>query len=129
VAATAPYTLNGTLTLPQDVGQPNANQVFGASGNFSSKVDGTLILVGSGTKSIDLGSIPGAGAKAVMLKVDAGVGLSPIMVKVNGSSTGQLEIAPGGFVVISDPSPVAGITSLDVVYTSNATVRFTVLGD
>jgi hypothetical protein len=129
VAATAPYTLSGTLSFPPDTGQPVVPLPFSASGNFTSKEEALLNLSGSGTKSVDVGTIPGAGAKAIMIKVDAGTGLSPIMVKVNGSATGVIEVSPGGFVVISNPNPVAGITQLDIVYASAATVRITLLGD
>lgn len=129
MAATAPYSFSGALTLPVDVGQPNADRVFSGAGNFTSQEIGILNLSGSGSKSVDLGTIPGAGLKALLIKVDAGQGLSPVNVKINGSSTGQIEISPGGFVVISNPNPVAGITQLDLVYTSAATVRITALGD
>lgn len=127
--ATAPYTLNGTLTIPADVGGPNADRIFGGSGNFTSKEEAILNLAGSGTKSVDMGSIPSAGAKGVLIKLDAGTGLSPIKVQINGSVTGAVEISPGGFAVIHNPAPVAGITQLDIVYTSAATVRITLLGD
>jgi hypothetical protein len=129
VAATAPYTLSGTLSFPPDTGQPVVALPFSASGNFTSKEEAIFNLTGSGTQSISLGTIPGAGAKAVMIKVDAGTGLSPVTVKVNGSSTGQIEVSPGGFLVLSNPTPTSGITQLDIVYSSNATVRVTVLGD
>ncbi len=129
MSATAPYTLSGSLSFPPDTGQPVVPLPFSASGNFTSKSEELLNLTGSGTKSVDVGTVPGAGAKAILIKMDPGQGLSPIMVKVNGSSTGQIEVSPGGFVVISNPNPVAGITSLDIIYASAATVRITVLGD
>lgn len=129
MAATAPFTLSGTLSFPPDTGQPVVPLPFSASGNFTSKDESILNLTGSGTQSVPLGTIPSAGAKAIMIKMDAGTGLSPIMVKVNGSATGVIEVAPGGFIVISNPVPVAGITQLDIVYASAATVRITVLGD
>jgi hypothetical protein len=54
--------------------------------------------------------------------------VTPISVQVNGSATGQVEISGGGFLVLGSPTPSSGITSLDIVYTNNVTVRVLLLG-
>jgi hypothetical protein len=129
VPVTAPFSLNGTLTIPSDLGQPNVALLFAASGQFTSKEETVLNLTGSGTKTVSFGSIPGAGAKVVLIKVDAATGLQPVLVKINSSSSGEIEIAPGGFAVICNPTPSAGVTAIDILYTSANTVRVTLLGD
>lgn len=125
----APYTLSGNVTFSPDIGAPAAPMSLSGSGQFTSLSDGFLSVTGSGSKSIPLGTIPAAGAKAVLIKVDASATGAPIQVKVNGSVTGTIEVAPGGSLLIHNPSPVTGITSLDITYTSSNLVRFWVLGD
>jgi len=123
-----PFTVSGSLSLPPDTGQPVAPIPFSLSGVFDSKECMELTLVGAGTQSVCFGTVIAPGAKLILIKVDADPAAAPINVQINGSVTGQVEIAQGGFAVVGNPAPVAGIVSLDVVYTTNNKVRIVVLG-
>jgi hypothetical protein len=128
----APYTISGTLTFPPDTGAANLPIAFSGSGQFTSRPADVLNLTGTGTEPLNLGTIPAAGAKAVLIEVDPDTNpptKTPVIIKVNGSATGGIEIAPGGCALIHNPSPVAGITALDAVYTSANVVRYWILGD
>lgn len=130
-----PFTISGKLEVPPDAGQPNAPIPFGLSSNYDSALNGVeFTFLGSGTKAIDLGTIPSAGLKGLLIKVDAagptpGVTPAPIFVRLNGASaTGQEEISPGGFKAMMSPNPSAGITALTIVYASDVRVRIWAYG-
>lgn len=126
-----PYLLSGTLEFPPDTGAPNLPIALSGSGTFLSRPADVLNLTGSGTASVNMGSIPAAGAKVVLIEVDPDPTAlkAPIIVRVNSSLTGGIEIAPGGCALIHNPKPTAGITDLDIVYTSANTVRYWLMGD
>lgn len=126
-----PYTLNGTLDFPPDVGAPNLPIVFSGSGQFKSRPADVLNLVGSGSKIVNMGTIAPAGTKLVLIEVDPDSTNTklPILVVVNGSATGKIEVAPGGCMLVHNPKPVAGITALTIEYTTDNTVRFWLMGD
>lgn len=126
-----PYTLNGTLDFPPDVGAPNLPIVFSGSGQFKSRPADVLNLTGSGSRVVNMGTIVVAGAKLVLIEVDPDATNTklPILVAVNGSATGKLEIAPGGCLLFHNPKPVASITALTIEHTSDNTVRFWLMGD
>jgi len=129
--ATAPYTVNGTLDFPPDVGAPNLPIVFSGSGQFRSRPADILNLVGAGTQSVSFGTVPAAGAKIILVEVDpdATNTKTPVFVKINGSATGKIEVAPGGCMLIHNPKPVAGVASMDIEFSSDNTVRFWLMGD
>src|SRR5579862_4226076 len=116
-----PFTIAGTLNLPGDVSLPADPIPFGGSSSATSEANTVLNLVGSGTKSIPLGTIGAPGCIGVLIKLDPNStpGAPPVNIKVNSSSSGLLEISPGGCIAIFNPSPVAGITALDVIFTGN----------
>lgn len=125
-----PFSWNGVLNLPPDTGQPIQSIEFGGSAQFDGRATAVLKLTGSGTHSVCFGTVA-AGAKGILVEVDAdSTGLlSPVNIQVNGGGApGQMEVSPGGFWAYFNPSPVAGITSMDIVYTSDATVRVWILG-
>lgn len=127
-----PYQVAGSLTFPPDTGAPNLVVQTSGSGQFASRQDGVLNLTGSGNKSVPFGTIPGTGAKGILIEVDpdpAPPARAPVIVKVNGSSTGGIEVAPGGSIVIHNPKPSSGITQLDIAYTTDNVVRYWLLGD
>lgn len=123
-----PFSLEAKLLLPPDVGLPPDPIALAVSNQFDSEADFVFQLTGSGTKSVDLGSIASPGIKGLLIKVDSSATASPIVVKINGSSTGGIEISPGGGIGYASPSPQAGITQLDIVYTTAVTVRIWALG-
>ena len=126
-----PFTFQGTLSFPPDPGGPNAPIAIAFSNVFDQMIAETLTLTGSGTKTLDLSALNGgAGAALVLIKVDPQVsGTPPVNIQWNsGTSTGEQEIQPGGFQVIGNPSPSAGLTTLKVVFTGIGKVRVWALG-
>jgi hypothetical protein len=119
-----PFSMSGVFTYPPDDGQPVATRDFSQSGQFNSKSEEDLVLVGAGTISVGFGTV--AMAKAVLIEV-AATASAPIEVKLNGG-TDVLEISPGGFWAYSSPAPSVGITALDIDYTADAKVKVRILG-
>ena len=118
------FSLSGTFNYPPDDGEPIAKRPYSQSGVFDSKQEADLRLVGAGTQSVGFGTLPSVRAMAIEV---ASTSLGPVTVRINGSLTG-IEIAPGGFLVYSNPVPVAGITSMDIDYTIDARVQLRLLG-
>jgi len=125
--ASQPFVVELLLQLPSDTGQDLAPVQFQYSGTFNSLAEYKLELTGAGTKSIDFGTMPAAGAKLILAKVEVGVGVAPVGFRANGGLVAE-EVSAGGAKFICSPVPVAGITSLDVDWTTAASVRVLVLG-
>jgi len=123
-----PFQLQGTLQLPPDVGLPADPLGFSVSSQFDSLAEFVLTLTGAGTHGVGLGTPSAAGLKGLLVKVDASALASPVKLLINGSVTGGIEVSPGGGVSFGSPSPVVGITQLDIVYTTAVTVRIWALG-
>jgi hypothetical protein len=119
-----PFTLSGVFTYPPDDGQPDAKRDFTNTGNFDSKCEKDLDLVGAGTEAVGFGTV--LAAKALIIEV-AATAQAPVNIRINGG-TDDIEIAPGGFLAYASPVAVAGITALDIVYTMNAKVKVRILG-
>lgn len=117
-----PYSASGALSYPADASLPADPIGIAASGMFDHEASAVLKLTGTGTKNIDMGTIPGTGVKALLVKVDAGVGVQPVQVTLNGSDE-PIEIGAGGFIFLSNPIPSAGIDSVSVAYTGACVVR------
>ncbi len=126
---TTPLLFTGTLSFPPDPGGANAPIAISFANQFNQIVAETLVIAGAGTKTLDLSALNGgAGATCLVVKVDsAAAGIPPVNLEFN-AGTQKVEVSPGGFMVIGDPSPVAGITSLSIVTTGAATVRVWALG-
>lgn len=129
MATEIPFTAEASLTYPPDDGLPAVTRSAAYSGVHKVLEEKRYDLVGSGTKVVDLAAIPAAGAKAVMVEVDASSdpAAAPVMVTLN-DGTEPVELAPGGFLVISNPKPVASITAISLAHTTASTVRVRVLG-
>lgn len=102
---------------------------------FSHSVFTRYNLTGSGSKTVDLGSIgdDGNGAKALIVKVSKPPvnpnAAQPITIEVNGSSTGFIEIAPEGMVVFGSSNPTTqGLLGLTLNHTTNIIVELWVYG-
>lgn len=125
--AAEPYVLEASLQLPPDDGQPNATLDASISGTFTQKTTHKLAITGAGTHVVGFGTIVSPGVKAIFLEYpNISPALAPINVRVNGGST-DMEIAPGGFWIYSNPSPTAGLTDISIVTTAAAMVRVTLL--
>ncbi len=126
--APQPFSFSGALQLAADQSLPQDPIPFNGSSQFISLQESVLTLVGTGTKTVDFGSIGAPGAKGVMIRYDSGqTGAAPVEVTVNGGSQ-ALEIAPGGFLVWINPSPAAGATALSIAFTASCQVRVWLLG-
>lgn len=129
-----PFTFQGSLSFPPDVGVPPEPIPINFAGNYKQIASSIQQLVGAGTKVIDFGSIGSPGALLVVVKVDAtnappATPPGPVNLQWNGGgSSGEQEISPGGFLVIGSGAPSAGLIALSVIYTTNVTVRVWVLG-
>lgn len=124
-----PFTISGSLALPPDTGQPIGQIPFAGSSTFESKADFEFKLTGSGTQAVDFGSVGAPGAKGVLVEVDSDAAAAPVNLRFNGGgSSGQMEVSPGGFYAYFSPTPSAGLTSMDIVYTTACRVRVRVLG-
>jgi hypothetical protein len=123
-----PFTFTGSLNLPEDVGLPADKIPSNFSSAFDSRADFVLNLTTAGTKSVSLGSIESPGVKGLLVKVDPSATAAPVLLQINASVTGRIELAPGGVFLYGNPAPAAGITQLDVVFTTPCTVRIWALG-
>lgn len=124
-----PFTISAQLALPPTPGLPADPIPASMAAVFDSEADFVLNLSSSsGTQSVPLGTMPSVGPKAFLIVYDPQVGGQPIQVKINGSSTGQVELTPGGFLCCANPTPTVGVTQLDIVHTAAGVVRVWVLG-
>ena len=130
MAADTPFTSSATLTYPPDDGAAAAARSNSVSGTYKHEAGGRFVLTGSGTQTVDFGSIAAVGAKVVHIEVEpvsAGGVAAPVNVQFNGA--GNTEIAQGGHVEYCNPIPTAGgILSMDIVYTQDACVTVRILG-
>jgi len=127
MATSIAFNLTGQLQSPPDEGAPPASIAFGVTGQAQSEEGGRLNLVGAGTKVIAFGTVGTPGAKAVLIEYLPNSAGEPVLVKFNGG-TDELEISPGGFFALGSPTPVDGIVSLSIAYTSDCQVRVKLLG-
>lgn len=121
-SATAPFVVSGNLNFPPSTGLPNLDIPFSGTANFTQKGDDRLVLVGSGTHAVDLGTVSTGGLKGWAAFVEDDGTAAPINIRINGG-TDDREISRGGFELFFSPSPSAGILSLDIAYTSDVCVR------
>lgn len=126
--AAKPYTLDATVTLPPDDGQPVATLDLTASGTFTHEVKMQLVLDAAGDEVVPFGSIPSTGAKLVLIDYPVTASSdAPIGVTINGGDE-PLLISAGGGLIISSPNPSgAGITSMSINHTTTGTVKITLL--
>lgn len=125
-----PFTLEAKLLLPPDVGLPPDPIALSVATQFDSEADFVLKLTDTeaGTFQLPLGTSGAPGLKGLFIKVDPGVGAQPVVVRFNNSSTGGLEIAPGGGFAYASPNPATGITRIDIDFATAVTVRVWALG-
>lgn len=126
-----PFAFAGTLQVPPDNSLPQDPIPFNASGSFDSASEGILNFPsGSATVVVSMGTLPAAGAKGIFIRYDAAdnaVGAPPVQIVLNSGSA-PIELTLGGFIAITSPSPVAGITAVSVTRTAAAKLRFWFLG-
>lgn len=124
-ASTNPFQVQGTLTFPPDEGQQQVAIPFGLSNQFTSVLDMRLALIGAGTTAVPFGSV--AAAKLLLVEFEAASGAAPVNLLFNGG-TDDVELSPGGMLLLASPAPTAGVTGLSIVRTTDAVVRVRLLG-
>lgn len=122
-----PFSFSGSFNLPGTAGLPDQPIPVNCSGSYNKKAEFEFDLSGSGSQTVNLGNIISPGAKLLVVQQLAVSGALPILVKPNSSVT-PLEVAPGGFIVWSNPSPATGLTALSFDYTASTKVLVWVLG-
>jgi hypothetical protein len=133
MATDVPFTSAASLTYPPDDGAAAVARSNSVSGTYQHEAGGTFVLTGSGTQTVDFGSIAAVGAKAIHVEVDpvaAGGVAAPVNIQFNGAGVpGNIEIAQGGHIEIANPIPTAGgILAMDIVHTQDACVKVRILG-
>jgi hypothetical protein len=122
-----PFSFTGTLNLPGDDGLPADAIPFSLDSQFESLTRAVYKLTGSGTVAVNFGTIPSTGAKGVLVKYDFVAGALPVQISLGGSTPSH-EICTGGFLVLFNPTPDDGITSLSIAHTGAGRVRVWLLG-
>jgi hypothetical protein len=117
-----PVTVSVTVSFSPDTGQPEGSRTFSLSDNFDQKDDDIYVLSGAGTESVTLKT----DAKVLLVKLNSAA-TAEINLNVN-AGTDNIEISPGGCILLCSPSPSTGITAIDIVYTSDAIVTLVSLG-
>lgn len=120
------FSFSGILSVPPDEDAPPTQVNFGMSGAFGSENTARLALVGSGSMNVSFGTAGSPGVKGFLIEVLPDNDADPVILKFNGDSVGT-ELSPGGFMAYGSPTPVAGVTALTVVHTTDVTVRFRVM--
>lgn len=133
MAAATPFTSDASLTYPPDDGKAAVARSNSVSNTFQHEAGGRFVLTGTGTQTVDFGSIASVGAKAIHVEVEpvaAGGVAAPVNFQLNGAGVpGNIEIAQGGHIEFASPIPTAGgILSMDIVYTQDACVTVRILG-
>lgn len=124
-----PLDVAATIKTPPLQGQPDCPFPISFVAQYEHLVKNRFTFVGSGSKTVDFGSIPG-GAKALMVTVDrdSSPATAPVTLAMNGS-TDVLEVSPGGFLLFGSPAPTAqGITGMTIAYTSSVKMYVWIFG-
>jgi hypothetical protein len=127
----ANFTYAGVLSYPMDQGISPCEIPINFAGTFEHEAKGTLKLVGSGTQSVDFGSLISDGAKVIQIEYDADVSPAsqPVYLQFNGAGApGQVELTSGSFFSYGNRAPSAGILSMDIVHAADAVLRVRILG-
>ena len=123
-----PYSISGTFNFVPDIGLAPTPVPLTFAGVFDQEESFKIDIGAAGDVDVPLVAVPAAGAKLYLIKLDAGEDVEPILVKRNGSVTGGDEISAGGFILVSNPTPDTGTTSLLITAASACTVRIWALG-
>lgn len=123
---TTPYSFEGKLLLPPHSSLPPDPIPVSGSSQYGSKSDDELEFTGSGSHTVNFGTVTAPGAKGIFIVYESQVGAAPLMLTVNAGDQ-PIELSPGGFWAYMSPTPVAGITSMTIAYTAACKVRIILL--
>lgn len=83
-----------------------------------------LVLTGTGSRTLSLGTLAPSGAdyKLLVVMQEYADTADVLTVTVNEASAGALLVAPGGFIIVANP--VAQVTpDIGIIWTADAVVR------
>lgn len=123
-----PFTFTSSLNFPPIDGQPNCAVPFNIAGQYKSREIHDLYFTGAGTLVVPMGTVLSPGALLVVIEHVPISGAAAVLVRYNGSATGGKELAPGGLDIYYNPVPSAGITSIQLDYTTLGRVRVWIFG-
>jgi hypothetical protein len=115
-----PLVIEATLKTPPVEGQSDCPFPLTFASQYEHLVKNRFTFTGAGSKSVDFGSLSAVGAKAILITVDKDTSpaFAPVTVTIN-SGTDTWEIDQGGFLMYGSTDPTAaGITAMDITYTS-----------
>lgn len=122
-----PFAFTGSLQLAADQSLPQDPIPFNFAAQFVALQESQYNFTGSGSKTVDFGSISAPGAKGLLIRYDAQQGAAAVLCTIN-SGTQPVEISPGGFFIWFNPNPSTGLTTLAIAYTAAAQLRVWLLG-
>ena len=133
MASTLPVVVTLDLKGPPIEGQPDVELPLALSLYYSHSASFRLSETGTGTKTVDLGSLgtnAGPGAKLVVVAIspDTSQAAQPVLIGFE-STAPSLEVSPGGFVCVASPKPTtAGVLTLKLAWAASFTGYVWVMG-
>ncbi len=125
-----PFSVEVKILAPPTAGQPDCAVPVAFSAAYEHRTCYRLEFTGSGTKSLDLGTLGPAGAKFLMITVDPDPSPSaqPVTVALDGCVP-AVEVSQGGFLALASPKPTAaGVLELDITHATSAKLNVWVFG-
>lgn len=120
------YSFEGKLLLPPHPSLPQSAIPVSGSSAYGSKSDDEFELTGSGTQTVNFGTISSPGVKGLFILYEVQTNAAPLLLTVNGGNQ-PIELSPGGFWAFMSPNPSAGITTLSIAFTATCKVRVILL--
>lgn len=125
-----PFSVELKVMAPPVAGQPDCSVPFSFVAAYDHRACYRLEFTGSGTKSLDLGTLGPTGAKLLIITVDADASpaAQPVLVAINSATPG-VEVSPGGFMSVASPKPTAaGALTIGLTHTTSAKMNVWVFG-
>lgn len=116
-----PFSVESKIVAPPVSGQPECPVPLAMAAAYDHRTFQHLEQSGSGSKTVDLGSLGPNGAKLLVIQIepDASPAAQPILIAINSATPG-IELAPGGFLVLASPKPTtAGALTLAITRTTS----------
>lgn len=124
-----PFTAEFKVVAPPVAGQPDCPIPLTLASSYDHRAAYRLEFTGSGTKTLDLGTLGPNGAKLLVVSVDQDVSPAalPVSLLINGGD--PIEVSQGGFLVLASPKPTAaGALTLGITHPTTAKLNVWVLG-
>ena len=130
MATLIPFQASLDVQSPLMQGLPNADLPLQFVAQFTHRADFRIEETGTGTKTLDLGSLGangGNGAKFLLISIDYDSSSAALPVRVSlgqGGSTPPtptpIEVSPGGWICLASPHPtVMGVVDVTLAWSSS----------